>query len=1173
MNVSLKKLSIVLIIGGILGCTTSLQQASRVTGSDAQYSGGDFDEHIRKSEPCSPEEEQAGFVLQPGFKIELFASEPLIGKPLNMSFDAKGRLWVTQSAEYPAPAKTGAGADRITILEDTDHDGKADKFTPVLDSLNIPIGLLPLTDGLLTYSIPNLYRFRDTNGDGQLDSSRRLLGPFEHKDTHGMVNHLTRGFDGWIQACHGFTNFSKVMGADGDTVKLESGSTFRFRTDGSRAELTTKGRVNPFGLVYDNWGYLYSPDSHTSPLTQLIRGAEYPHFGRISEGMDFAPAMKSHEMEATALSGIALPSSNLFPESYRNSLYIGDVVKCRIYRNSFTFNGSSPTATHEADLLQSPDPWFRPVDMLEGPDGALYVADFYNRVIGHYEVPLDNPGRDRQRGRIWRITYQGKTDRIGYTDWTKATTDELIRALAVGNLPVRMLVTDQLVNRVGQAAVAPLKKALEQSRTKPNQYVHCFWALHQLDALPEATLLNAMQHKNPLIRTHALRALHESPVRNETRYAALKRALGDANAHVQRAAVENFPDYPTLETVRTLLAYQPGIPTPDTHLTYTLSLALRTLLRNKPLGNEVSVTTWTPAECVLLSTPMSGVKEAYAGQFLYSSAKTLTLSKEDELKFLGHAAQFLPPTERDALVAFVRQKYDTDQSSQFILFRLIQESMKKQGAPMNGAIKQWALVLANQLVALQPSDWSYTLTKPVYLKDHPVLFGAPPQNSKLAKTTKFIGYEQGGYKGVIRSPLFTAPKSLSFIATNLNGATSIGGGHWVRLISATDTTRVLICTEFVKTNEYKVEPVTWDLSAHAGEPVRLEIADNSSGVIRVGIFGGLLTPLLPAISPKEHAEQKRFGMELAGEFGITTLEPMLKATLLDKAQPLYFRLASAKALMKLAPDRYAAILGAYIEDETNPPCFRTDLATTLGDSPSRGQGLSQTQVVLESTLKRTKGDVQLELLKSLAASSFGKELIMAQVQAGTLYTRILVQPGIEERLLLNMSDKQKEKFKQLTANLSPIDDEREQLIVSRLNAFTATPALAESGRQVFAANCAACHQIARIGGLIGPQLDGIGSWGSKSLATKILDPNRNISEAFRLYTIKLKSGSVKMGLFRRDDAQSITYADAAGAEFVVPRNDIAELQASRHTLMPDQFGKVLPEKEFSDLLAYLLSVK
>ncbi len=1188
MNDLLRRLSISLILGGILGCTTSLQpQRSADTISETQFSGGDFDEHIRKSEPYSPEEELAGFVLQPGFKIELFASEPLIGKPLNMAFDAKGRLWVTQSAEYPAPAKVGKGKDRITILEDTNHDGKADRFTPVLDTLNIPIGLLPLNDGLLAYSIPNLYRYTDTNNDDRFDQTRRLLGPFEYKDTHGMVNHLTRGFDGWIQACHGFTNLSKVMGTDGDTLEMGSGNTFRFRLDGSRAELFTKGRVNPFGLVYDNWGYLYSPDSHSSPLTQLIRGADYPHFGRIAEGIGFAPQMKPHEKEATALSGIALPSSTLFPESYRKSLYIGDVVKCRIYRNSFTVNGTSPTAKSEADLLRSTDPWFRPVDMLEGPDGALYVADFYNRIIGHYEVPLDNTGRDRQRGRIWRITYQGKTDKIGYTDWTKSTIDELIKALAVGNLPVRMLVTDQLVNRIGQAAVAPLLNVLKKSGTKPDQYVHSLWALHQLNALPEAVLLRAAQHKNPLIRTHAMRALHESSVRNDSRYAVLKKALLDANPHVQRAAVESLTDYPTLETVRTLLAFQPSVPTTDTHLGYTLTLALRTLLRNKPLGNEVATANWSTTERSQLATPMSGVNQAYAGQFLFNTVKVLTLDKEAESKYLGHAARFIPATDRDDLVSFVRQKYDTDLSSQFVLFRIIQQSIKSrrtinplagsttqsEGSPSDLLFKQWAVALANQLVALQPTDWSFNLAEFLYLKDHPIFFSPPPQNTTLAKNLRFLGFEQGGYKGVIKSPVFTAPKSLSFTAIQANGTTSIGGGHLVRLVSATDTTNVLACTEFIKTNDYRAEPVEWDLSAHAGEKVRLEIADNSSGIIRIGTVQGLPAPLLPAVSPKDVAEQKRFGMELAGELGLTALEPMLKETLLDKTLPYYFRLSSARALMKLAPDRYAATLGGYIEDEKNPVGFRTDLASVLGDSPSRLQGLSQTQAVMESALKRTKGDVQLALLKSLATSSFGKDLIMAQVYAGTLYTRILVQPGIEDRLMLNISENQKAKFKQLTANLSPIDEEREKLIIGRLNSFTNTPGIPESGKQVFVANCSACHQIAKEGGLIGPQLDGIGSWGSKSLATKILDPNRNISEAFRTYTVKLKSGSVKTGLFRRDDEQSITYADATGEEFVVASNDIAEIQPSRHTLMPDQFGKVLPEKEFNDLLSYLLSVK
>lgn len=975
------------------------------------------------------------------------------------------------------------------------------------------------------------------------------------------------------------------------------GSTFRFRIDGTRAELFTKGRVNPFGLVYDHWGYLYSPDSHSSPLTQLIRGAEYPHFGRIAEGIGFAPHMKLHEQEATALAGIALPSNNLFPDIYRKSLFIGDVVKCRIYRNSFTFNGSSPIAKSEGDLLLSTDPWFRPVDMIEGPDGALYVADFYNRIIGHYEVPLDNPGRDRQRGRIWRITYQGRTDPVGYTDWTTATTSQLIRALATGNLPVRMLVTDQLVNRVGPAAVEPLLAALNQSGTKPDQYVHCLWALHQLNALPEATLLKATRHKNPLIRTHALRAMHEAqgagtpglavgkPVRNDVRYAALKKALTDTSPHVQRAAVETLADYPTLETVRTLLAYQPGVPINDTHLTYTLNLALRTLLCNKPLGKEVAAATWSAAERIVLATPMSGVNESYAGHFLFKSVQTLTLTKEDELKFLSHAAKFLPPADRDDLIVFIRKKYDADRSSQFVLFRVVQQTVKQQRPAVTASsgglsasyatdlVKQWAEVLANQLAVLPPTDWSFNLAEFLYLKDHPVLFSPPPQNTSLAKSLRFMGFEQGGYKGVIRSPVFTAPKTLSFTAIQVNGATNIGGGHLVRLVSAIDTANVLACTEFIKTNDYRAETVDWDLSTYAGQRVQLEIVDNSSGIIRVGDFRGLAGRLLPIISPKDLAEQKRFGMELAGEFGIRALEPMLSEILLDKIQPYYFRVSSAKALMKLAPDSYAATLGGYIEDDKNPVGFRTDLAAVLGDSPSRGAGPQSTQSVMESALKRTRGDVQLELLKSLASSSFGKDLIMAQVHAGTLYTRTLVQPGIEDRLMLNISEKQKERFKQLTANLSPIDEEREKLIISRLSSFTATPGVPENGKQVFMANCSSCHQIAKEGGLIGPQLDGIGSWGSKSLATKILDPNRNISEAFRVYTIKLKSGGVKTGLFRRDDEQSITYADATGSEFVVSRTDLAEVQASRYTLMPDHFGKVLPEKEFNDLLGYLLSMK
>lgn len=1158
-----------LLLTFFLGCTTLQRPASP---PDVIFGGGDFDEHVRKSEPCSPEEEQAGFVLPPGFKIKLFASEPQIGKPMNLAFDAKGRLWVTQSAEYPFPAKAGRARDRITILEDKNHDGRADTFTDVLDTLNIPIGLLPTHNGALAFSVPNLYRFTDTNGDDRPEIARKLLGPFETKDTHGMVNHLVRGFDGWIQACHGFTNYSKVMGADGDTVEMGSGATFRFRPDGSRAELFTKGRVNPFGLVYDRWGYLYSTDCHTSPLYQLIRGAEYPHFGRVPEGIGFGPAMKPHEQEATALAGIALPLGNTFPEPYRNNFYVGDVVKCRIYRNSYRFNGSSPEARSEADFLRSSDTWFRPVDVVEGPDGALYIADFYNRIIGHYEVPLDNPGRDRQRGRIWRITYEGKTDPLGHTDWTKATTDALIWALAAGNLPVRMLVMDQLVNRVGQEAVAPLLNALTTSRSV-DQLVHSLWALHQLNALPEAVLLKLARHKQAIIRTHVLRVLHESPTRNDARRTTLLAGLSDANPHVQRASIEGLTDYPTLETVRALLAFGTNIPTSDTHLAYTLSLAVRNLLRNKTLGRTVAFETWSPTERKALANPMTGVNEDYSAQFLFQTVRSETLEPEETLRLLSHAAKYLPNSDRDAFITFVRQRYATERSSQYKLFRVVYTAAKQNTRWMDESVREWGVALTNQLVQIQPSAWTYRLSEFLYLRDHPVIFSSAPQNTTLDRKLKFLGFEQGGYKGVMRSPAFAAPRSLTFTAIQMNGLTVPGGSHLVRLVSAGDTSEVLACEEFIKTNEYRAEAVRWDLSAHAGKQVFLEVADNSSGIVRVGDFEGLPTEWFPESSPKELGEQKKFGLELAGELGLQSLEPMLAQTLTDPTTPYYFRLASARALMKLTPDAHARTLGAFIENAKLPEAFRKELAGALGDAPARSREPSLIQTVLESALKRTKGEVQLELLKALATSSAGKDLIMDQVYAGTLYTRLLVQPSLEDRLLLNSSQPQKERFRQLTANLSPIDPEREKLITSRLASLTATPGLPDNGRQIFATNCGTCHQIAKEGGLIGPQLDGIGSWGSQSLATKILDPNRNISEAFRLYTIRLKSGDVKSGLFRREDPQSITYADVTGTEFVIPRADLAEAQASRHTLMPDHFGQILPEKDFLDLMSYLLTVK
>ena len=187
-------------------------------------------QQIATTDPLPAEKQRGRFTLPPGFEIQLVASEPDIGQPMNLNFDARGRLWVTHSVEYPFPAKgegvqkrsnrfPGVGdhppRDRLTVIDGIGPDGRPKRITHFATGLNIPIGQTPLGDGneALVYSIPAIYRASDINGDGKADTRKKIFGGFGNTDTHGMVNSFTRWIDGWIYGCHGFANRSKTRDA------------------------------------------------------------------------------------------------------------------------------------------------------------------------------------------------------------------------------------------------------------------------------------------------------------------------------------------------------------------------------------------------------------------------------------------------------------------------------------------------------------------------------------------------------------------------------------------------------------------------------------------------------------------------------------------------------------------------------------------------------------------------------------------------------------------------------------------------------------------------------------------------------------------------------------------------------------------------------------------------
>ena len=301
--------------------------------------------------------------------------------------------------------------------------------------------------------------------------------------------------------------------------------------------------MNPFGLAFDPLGNLYSSDCHSRPVYQLLRGAWYPSFGKPDDGLGFGPEMVTHDHGSTGIAGISYYAADQFPEAYRGTVFIGNVVTNRVNHDRIEWHGSTPKGIEQPDFVWSEDNWFRPVDIELGPDGALYVADFYNRIIGHYEVSLTHPGRDRTSGRIWRIVYRGAEGKQppapSSIDRTRSSVNDLIADLGHANLTVRITAANQLVEHAerGEDVVAAIHSMMRHE-TPARQRVHGLWVLQRLGAYDEVTWRNCATDPDRELRVHHLKTLIERTDLSPSSRTLAANALEDADPFVRRAAAE-----------------------------------------------------------------------------------------------------------------------------------------------------------------------------------------------------------------------------------------------------------------------------------------------------------------------------------------------------------------------------------------------------------------------------------------------------------------------------------------------------------------------------------------------------------------------------------------------------------------------------------------------------------
>ena len=516
-----------------------------------------------------PEIERKSFQVAEGFEVNLFASDPVLAKPIHMNFDPAGRLWVATSETYPQIAPGGTADDKIVVLDDRDGDGKADKTEVFAGGLLIPTGIAPGDGGAYVANSTELIHLKDTDGDGKADARRTVLSGFGTEDTHHLLHTLQWGPEGLLYLAQSIYIHSHIETPHG-VRRLGGGGFWQFRPETMRLEVFSRGLVNPWGLAFDAFGQTFATDGAGGEgINFLVPGASYvtdPTAIRVVKGLNPGSPKDC---------GLERVEGRSFPDDWQGNLVTNDFRGNRVCRYVLSDDNSGFASRELPELIKTTHRAFRPIDVKLGPDGALYIADWYNPIIQHGEVDFRDPRRDHTHGRIWRVAAKNRPA-VGRPKLVGATVEQLLDELKSPESWTRQQAKRVLKER-GPKAVLPALTAWTD-RLKPGELhprLEALWTYQTIDEARPDLLEQLLTVEDFRVRAAAVRVIGHWRDRLRDPQGLLASRVVDDNPRVRLEAVRVLAEIPSVRSVELALK---AIEKPvDPYLDYAIWLTCRQL--------------------------------------------------------------------------------------------------------------------------------------------------------------------------------------------------------------------------------------------------------------------------------------------------------------------------------------------------------------------------------------------------------------------------------------------------------------------------------------------------------------------------------------------------------------------------------------------------------------------